>query len=519
VRRAHPHSATVLAAALAAVYLVVDPRSADLAAQTYRTWLFDHGGFVVWDNGWYAGHHVPAYSLLFPPLAWLVGTRTAGALAAVAATWAFERLVLRLRGPADTAGRLAALWFATACFGVLLVSGRLTFALGAALAIGALLALAHGRTMACALFGALAGLASPVAAAFLALALVVWAADARRPRDGAALVVAAVAPAAAVSLAFPEGGDFPFAASSLWPTLAATVVLLIALPPRARALRWGTGLYAVAVLVSGLLATPMGGNAARLGPLVAGPIAALGLWPGRRLVFLALAPMLLYWQWHTPIDDWARAAADPSTRPAYAAGLNAFLDARRRVEGPLRIEIPFTDNHWEAATVATHAPLARGWERQLDRKVNALFYDGRPLTAARYRRWLDDNAVQYVALADAPIDYSAAAEAALVRSRPPYLREVWHDAHWRVFAVRDPTPLATGARVTALGPDRVALVAAHPGPVLLRVRYTPYWRLDDEAGCVSRAGVWTRLDLRRAGAVTLRARFALGRLGADGPRC
>ena len=99
------------------------------------------------------------------------------------------------------------------------------------------------------------------------------------------------------------------------------------------------------------------------------------------------------------------------------------------------MEIPFTDNHWESRWVAPRVPLARGWERQLDRQRNALFYDGRPLTAARYRRWLDDNAVRFVALPDAPIDYSAAREAGSCARARPYLREVWRDAHWRVFAV------------------------------------------------------------------------------------
>ena len=58
---------------------------------------------------------------------------------------------------------------------------------------------------------------------------------------------------------------------------------------------------------------------------------------------------------------------------------------RARGGGPFRVEIPFTDNHWESRWVAPHVPLARGWERQLDRERNALFYDGRPLTPARYR--------------------------------------------------------------------------------------------------------------------------------------
>ena len=72
-----------------------------------------------------------------------------------------------------------------------------------------------------------------------------------------------------------------------------------------------------------------------------------------------------------------------------------------------RVEVPFTHNHWEAAHLASAVPLARGWERQLDEKANALFYDGRPLTPARYQRWLRDAGVRWVALPDAPLDYSA----------------------------------------------------------------------------------------------------------------
>ena len=86
-RRLRRLPAWTVAAALAALYLLLDPPSADLAAQTYRTWLFEHAGWTVWDNGWYAGHHVPAYSVLFPPLAALLGPRVVGALSAVAAAW------------------------------------------------------------------------------------------------------------------------------------------------------------------------------------------------------------------------------------------------------------------------------------------------------------------------------------------------------------------------------------------------------------------------------------------------
>src|SRR5437762_6730388 len=76
--------AWLVAAVLAATYLVVSPASADLAAQIYRADLFAHHGFVLWDGGWYGGHHVPGYSVLFPPLAALLGPRVVGALCAVA---------------------------------------------------------------------------------------------------------------------------------------------------------------------------------------------------------------------------------------------------------------------------------------------------------------------------------------------------------------------------------------------------------------------------------------------------
>jgi hypothetical protein len=128
--------------------------------------------------------------------------------------------------------------------------------------------------------------------------------------------------------------------------------------------------------------------------------------------------------------------------------------------------------------------------------------------------------VAYVALPDAPIDYSAAAEAALVRSRPSYLREVWHDAHWRVFAVRRPAPLATGAaRVTRMTPETVELRATRPGRVRLKLRWSPYWALTKGRGCVLRNGDWTSLELRAAGPVQLAPRFSLERIGASGTRC
>jgi hypothetical protein len=500
--------AWALAAVVAGAYLVLSPPSADLAAQDYRATL----GLVLWDNGWYGGHHMPGYSVLFPPLAALLGPRLVGALSAVAAAWLFERLVRDLDG-----GRLAALWFAVASV-TSLVTGRLTFALGVAVGLAAVLAAARGRSALACVMAALASLASPVAAAFVALAAAAWWLD--RPRWWpVALAASAVVPALALVIAFPEGGSFPFVASSFWPALAASVAVGLVVPRDARVVRIGIALYAAAMVASFALATPMGGNIVRLGALFAGPVVAALAWRTNRRALAVLALPLLYWQWVAPVDDWARAAGDASVHERYYTGLLGFLGAQRG--GPFRLEIPFTDNHWESRWVATHVPLARGWERQVDRQRNPLFYDERPITAARYRRWLDDNAVRFVALADAPIDYSAAREAKLVREGTPYLREVWHDAHWRVFAVAGARPLAGGAaRVTAVEPERVRLAASRPGLVDLRVRFTPYWRMATGHGCVGQGpGGWTRVHVQRPGPVVLEASFALGRVRASAPRC
>ena len=68
--------ATVVAASLAAVLLWASPPGVDWAAHAYqRTFLIQHG-FAVWNTYWYAGHSsFVTYSLLYYPLAALVGIR------------------------------------------------------------------------------------------------------------------------------------------------------------------------------------------------------------------------------------------------------------------------------------------------------------------------------------------------------------------------------------------------------------------------------------------------------------
>jgi hypothetical protein len=505
----------LLAGAIGLLYVLVSPPSGDLAAHMFRTRLFSEDPFGIWNNYWYSGHHIVGYSLLFPAAAAALTPQIAAALAATVTAALFEPLAHRRFG---AAAWLGACLFAAAIASELL-AGRLAFAFGAAPAMAAVLALDRERTWLAASLALVSALCSPVAALFAAIVAAAYLIAERRPA-AALVVVAALVPIGATAVLFPEGGSEPFAFSALWPIPVLALAALLLLPADARVLRTGVVLYAFCTIASYAIATPLGSNAARLGTLVAAPLAALLWWP-RRAAWLALAVLpLLYIGWQAPVRDLVAASGDRSVSTGYYQPLLSFLERQPGARGPtFRVEIPFTRFHWESYVVASRFPLARGWERQLDVKDDALFYDGR-LTASSYEAWLHRNAVRFVAASDAPLDYSAKAEMRLIDGALPYLRLAMRSAHWRIYAVTDPTPIAQGAaRLEAVGPDWLRLYATSAGATLLRVHFTPYWAVVVGSGCVAPAGDLTKLTIRHPGPVKLQTEFALGRIGARSPRC
>jgi hypothetical protein len=143
-----------------------------MAAHDYRTWLFQHEGLTVWNAQWYGGHHVLGYSLLFAPLAVLLGPALLGTLAAVAASAVFAPLA-RAAAPSRGAAAAAAWLFVAGVLSNLAI-GRVPFLLGIALAVSAWACARRSQQRGWAV--AAAGLslcsvwASPVAGAFLVLA-------------------------------------------------------------------------------------------------------------------------------------------------------------------------------------------------------------------------------------------------------------------------------------------------------------------------------------------------------------
>jgi hypothetical protein len=549
--------AVALSTALAAAMLAWNPPVGDLAAQVFRTELFQRGGLSIWNGSWYGGHYTLTYSVLFPPLASLLGPRLVGGLAVVASAYLFDRLV---RDRWGEQARWATLWFAAGVV-TLLADGQLTFALGVAFGLATLRSLQLGWRAAAFLASAACALSSPVAAVFLAGVVLAGALEpsvfldrlsrgwrrrgdhprgrfsdrrgwwvpygdrtrgAERTRAAAWTASIALALTLIPNIVFPGAGEFPFAFSSylaipLWciPALYLTRGIAREEPELRRVIL----AYLLAATAIWLVPNAIGGNAVRLGALFGGPVVAAALLAHRpRLPVWFLALFLaggLYWQVTASVSQIARSVGDPSTKAAYFEPLQGWL--RAHGGDGVRVEVPPTANHWESAYLAPHVDLARGWLRQIETTRDDVFYteDGR-LTDRAYRGWLHDNAVQYVALPDAPLDYSSVAERRLILREPAYLEPTWRSRHWRVYEVRNPAPLVQplgegAAAVRWINHDGFALDVRRPGEFLIRVSFTPYWSIARGQGCLLRHGDWTLARASRPGVFRVGADFSVGR--------
>jgi hypothetical protein len=519
--------AVALSAALAALMLVWDPQVGDLAAQVFHTELFEDTGLAIWNGSWYAGHYTLNYSVLFPPAAALIGPQVVGLLAVVASSYLFERLVQDHWG---TEARWATLWFAAGVV-TMLAEGQLTFALGVAFGLAALRSLQTGRAVLAVLAAGACPLASPVAGAFLAgvVAAGLWERGERISRAAIAAAVVALVLTVAPNLAFPEPGRFPFVFSSFVaiPVWCAGALFLIWRAEGEGRLRRVIIGYALASTLIYLTPNALGGNAVRLGALFGGPVLAAVLLAHRPLprphprvpawfysvVLVVMLACSLYWQFTASVTQIARSVGDPSTEASFFQPASRWLTAHGG--RGLRIEVTPTANHWESAYLAPKFELARGWLRQLDTARDDIFYKEGALTDRSYERWLRNNAISYVALPDAPLDYSSVAERKLILSHPSYLKERFHSAHWRIYEVRNSKPLVAPlgngrASAIAVGRQGFALDVTHPGEFLVRVNFTPYWSIGRGSGCLLRRGDWTIARTAHPGIFTVDADFSLG---------
>lgn len=497
--------AAALAATSASLLVWLGPPGADLAEHAYQRTLFLQHGFTLWNNFWYAGRYsFVTYSALYYPVAALLGIRLLAVATVTTAALAFAIVVGRQWGPAV---RWSSRTFAVVWAGIVL-SAAFPFALGAALALLAIWALQARRHWRFALLAALTLAASPLAFLLLTL-LVAGFALARRPERSwlaPALTIAAFGAVEVVLWRLFPGGRYPFSL----PELSAAVVFCLFSAgltwriERARPLRWVFVIYLAACLGAYLIPSAVGENVARL-RYAALPIAVLMLSLRRwRPLPVCLVALGLAVSWNvTPIaGQYVKGRHDAAAGRAYWQPAIGYL--RTHLTPSYRVEAVDTLGHWPAVYLAeAQIPLARGDFRQDDFPQNKLLYD--EVGRAAYLAWLRGLGVRYVVLTDAPADYSAKGEAALLRSGRSGLRPVFRAANLRVFEVPHPRPILTGtvgAQVLGLDATGVRLRLPRPGVYRLAVRYSPYWHAD--GACLSRrADGMTNVAVEQAGTLEL----------------
>jgi len=501
--------AAAAAALVAALLVWLGPPGTDFAAHAYQLSLFRRHGFTLWDNYWYAGRYAfVGYSVLYYPLAALLGIRLLAVLSVALGAFAFAGLVERSWG-AET--RWASRTFAVVWAGFVL-TGAFPFTLGLSLALLALRLLQARRQW---LFAALVLLtlaASPVALVFLVVVLAGALARHRwRPVPGYALA-AAVAIELALLQLFPGTGHYPFPAAEAGAALGFCAVGIACTwrVPRAVLLRWIFIAYAGAIALVWVAPAGLGENIARL-RYVAFPLAllVLALRRWRPLPVAALvAAAALAWNVTPLAQGWSRGESDVTKSAAVWRTTLAYLHAH--LKPGYRVEAVDTTEHWPAYYLPEAGiPIVRGWFRQDDFPTNALLY--RQLTAAEYLQWLRSLGVAYVVATDAPADYSSRGEATLVQRLLFHgLYRAFVDAHVTIYAVPHPRSIVTGPghpQVVAIRQAAFAVRVREAGAYRIAIHWSRWWHASTGQLSETPSGM---IELRTAGPATVRIAFSVG---------
>ena len=273
--------------------------------------------------------------------------------------------------------------------------------------------------------------------------------------------------------------------------------LVVAFVTRYHVVRIVAGLSALSLVFAYFVASPVGVNAIRFPAIFAIPVAlATSRLPWRALVPALAVTLLLI----PPMALSDAVVGLPSSQATYYAPLNHELSTRKLTG---RVEVVPTLDRWESVYVAGRVPLARGWMTQVDRANNDLFFNASLMTPHRYQRWLQRNAVQYVAVSNATPATAGVAEKALIERGLPYLTLAWAGMNWQLYAVQDPTTTVSGAHLVSQDGKGVSFRAVSPGPVTIRVRWSRWLSLDGPSACLEPQGPWTLVEVRTPGEYVL----------------
>ncbi|MEW2284863.1 MFS transporter [Streptomyces sp. NPDC047841] len=463
----------------------------DLAAQDAWAEFVGRHPDSAYNLAWYGGMHPVSYSVVSPYLMSVLGVRTTMMIAGTVSAGLLTTVLIRSRAVRNPLWASLAGVFAFLCNAI---SGRVTFGLGTAFALGSVAAVfcwpyrwrfkRWAKALVAAPLAALATMASPVAGLFVGLVAVALFLQKRRPGAWAL----GLAPAAVVAVSawlFPFSGTQPMGFGSVIMPLSYGLLCLFLVPKEWVTVRLTAAVYSVAVVLVWLISSQIGSNISRLPMLFAGAtlIAALPYTvPKSRKWYVTVLAFLGFVGWigfksvddilhTTPAASWARELA-PLVNELQKAGAEKG-----------RVEVVPARSHREASALAPYVNLARGWNRQADMERNPLFYDD-TLNSANYHEWLQRWAVHYVVLPkDNPDGDGGQRERQLLRRGMPYLKQVWGDTNWQLFKVTDPAPLAEpNAVVDRAEQGEMTLRVSKAGRILIRIPYSPWLSIVDEHG-------------------------------------
>ncbi|MER5715024.1 MFS transporter [Streptomyces sp. NPDC002132] len=485
-------SVTLLSGLLHVIWFFTFANSGgDLAAQDAWAEFVGRHPDSAYNLAWYGGMHPVSYSVVSPYLMSVLGVRTTMMIAGTISAGLLTLILLRCRPVRDPLPPALAGVFGLLCNAI---SGRVTFGLGTMFALGAVAVVfcwphrwrykRWAKALCAAPLAALATMGSPVAGLFVGLVAVAMFLQKRRPGAWAL----GLAPAVVVALSawlFPFSGTQPMLFGSTVLPILFSVVVYVAVPRDWTTVRITAAVYGTAVLLVWIVSSQIGSNITRLPMLFAGVVLMAALpfaAPKTRkwyAIVLTTAVFVGFVGFKT-VDD----IIHTTPRASWARELAPLVNELQEVGAERgRVEVVPARSHREASALAPYVNLARGWNRQADMKRNPLFYDD-TLNSANYHQWLQRWAVHFVVLPkDEPDGDGGQRERALLQRGLPFLEQIWGDANWQLFRVKDPASLAEpNAVVQRAAQGELTVDVRKAGRVLIKIPYSPWLSIVDSEG-------------------------------------
>jgi hypothetical protein len=487
--------------AMAVVFVTCCPRDNDLVAALARESAAAHGvGLTYWFS-WFGGGSAPGqYSILAPYVSVVLGVPMTAAIAPFAVT------LLTCRAARGLASAAATVWIATVAAWLNSWSGRVPFGLGCAAMVLVCIGLRERRMVVLTAASLLAVLFSPVSGAFVVLGLLSTAL-ADGSRRCIALVATILAGTALVLIGevFGHPGPEPYGVTSSILTGAVLAAFLIARPNRA--VTTIVVLTAVVAVVLATIPNGLGSNLNRIAWICLPALVIATARTSRKVAVVAVIPALAMSANSTIgglIDS-----RQPAQSYGYYAELGTHLDSVQDLDN-YRLEVVQDGSaHMSAYALLSHAALARGWETQSDRRYDSVLLSPTTLTGRSYRRWLDANAVGYVAFAKST-DHSDPEHRLIAQDRPGYLQQMWSDHNWVLFRVEHPTSITAPPNAVVEATQSTMTIRSRcTCRFLVRIHYSKYLVADPPAGSptgatLRPAGLWTSIRTPVPGRYTLR---------------